>query len=698
MVTADYKILIDWDNDGGLTLSDFANTITEWTPFGTTPPSISASTARAYSGSHSMLIDWLTYNPFQFDTSGAGFDQGKFGSSQFSNPSNPFTFDGAGLGFDQGRFGVNAIGDPTADSPEVRRDIDNLIVGREYIVTAWAYVPSASGVAVKIGILDDGSSAFTSVTDDWTEMTFTFTATAAVHTLEIIPSTIGADGYETWVDTVTVSNSDEDMTTKTLARTDLQFVMGRDLARSVSAISAGDTAFELDNQDLSLSPDNTSSPLYNFIGPGKPILIKATFEGQQYNLFHGFLDNFQILPTYDKKSVNVSAVDLLGNLAENTISTSLYDAVQTGEAIHLILDEIGWPEDRRDIDSGATTIRWWWEEGTTGLDAVAKVVNSEGIPAFAYVDREGNFVFRDRHHRLLQIRSNTVQTTVRDDNIEPGFSVADFSYDIGWKDLINNIDLTIDDRIPSSDLSNVFQSEEIYDIAAGSTRVVSVSGSDPFLQAIVPQQNIDYILLSGVVSISLSRTSGQSIDINISAVSGAARISGLNLRAILVPVARSFKVTAEDTASIDKHGLKTYDVQMPWANVNDANSIAQIILGQRSERLPVVTYQLNNGEEERMQSLLQTELSDRVHIVEGQTFTNHDYFVERIEHTVSQAGLFHTANFGCERVRNQVTNVFTFDVAGQGFDDGLFGYSGINELSSVFILDQSNLDEKLLGY
>lgn len=701
MTTADkYNVFIDWDNDGGLTLSDFGDTITSWYTFGTTQPTIESSTVRSYTATHSMLINWLVYNPFQFDISGSGFDAGRFGIAGLSNPPTPFTFDTAGNGFDQGMFGSNASGDPTVNSPAVRRDISTFIVDQEYTLTAWAYVPGIAGVGIKLGIVDLAETLYTSTTGGWEELSLTFVATDTTHTVEISPNTIGADGYQTWVDTFMLVTPGEDISERVLARTDLTFSSGRDLARSISAMSAGSTSMEIYNDTQDYMPDNPDSPLVGRIGPGKPVLVNATYGNTQYNLFHGFLDDFQIDPTWDKMSVNMTAVDILGNLADNTISTTLHRGLRSGDAIGKILDAMGWSADRRDIDPGASVFRWWWEEGTSGLDAITKIVDSEGAPSIAYVDQEGNFVFRDRHHRVMDLRSQEVQVVAYGDGSgsEPGISMQNFSYDIGWKDLINTIDLTIDDRIPSSQLENAFESTDTYVFSSNESRDIHVSSSEPFTRAKVPVAGTDYVLVSGAVTMTLSQTSGQATIIRVVAGGSGATIQGLNLRAILVPVARSYKVTAQDTASVQNHGLKTYDGTMPWANLNDATDIAQIILGHRSEKLPVITYELDNSTDERLFSILDTRISDRVHIVEPQTFTDHDFFVERFDHTISEAGMYHSAKFGCERVRNQVTNVFTFDSATAGFDDGLFGYSGIDDFNTVFILDSSQLGTGLLGY
>jgi hypothetical protein len=45
-----------------------------------------------------------TSNPFTFDVTGAGFDQGNFTGTGVDDPATMFQFDVAGHGFDQGCF------------------------------------------------------------------------------------------------------------------------------------------------------------------------------------------------------------------------------------------------------------------------------------------------------------------------------------------------------------------------------------------------------------------------------------------------------------------------------------------------------------------------------------------------------------------------------------------------------------------
>lgn len=671
---ATYKIFIDWDNDGGLFAGNFEGSFDGWSTSGTTPPDVDLSSAFAHLSSQSLEITWSAYT---VSTAGDTGTEIKFGA--------------AGRGFDQGRFGGGASTDVLP--PKVVKSFSNLIVGRRYDLTVWVYVPTG-GEHVQIGVQGLAISSASAMLDDWQQLTCTLIATSTEHTVELTANGSTVGGELTYVDEIMITGPGEDVSLRVLGlRSGLDISYGRDQARSLSLVAPGSTSLELNNISRDYSPDNPGSVVAGFLSSGKQVVIKATYAGASHVMFTGYIDDYKITPDRNTRSVTISCRDILSRL-QATISTPVFSALRTGDGVHKILDAIGWPEDKRSIDVGATVMAYWWAEGETGLDALSKIILSEGLPAIAFVDSANNFVFRDRHHRLLSPASITSQATFVDEGAEPQFS-APMSYDIGWKDIINSISASIDQRVVGS-LSNVFESTDVIALRAGESRVITIQSSEPFIEAVTPVANTDYTLLSGSVDVVMSRDSGQSVDLTITAIS-AASVNGMNLRARPITVARTYKVVATDAVSVNENGVKSYDGDMPWANLNDANAVSAIILGQRAQRLPIVTINLKNANATRLQQILSRDLSDRVHIVEAETFTDHDFYIEKVDHSIADIGADHSVVFACERVRTQVSPVFTFDSASNGFDTGLFGLDGIDVASTVFVLDGSALDTGLLG-
>jgi hypothetical protein len=494
------------------------------------------------------------------------------------------------------------------------------------------------------------------------------------------------------------SDTGEDVTARTLGRSPVTAGYGRDTAQAGSPVASGKASLELNNVSGVYSPENSSSPLVGNLLQARPVRLQSTLSAVTYTLFRGHTDDFQVQPSRTDRSVQITCLDAVAKLKGVTISTDLYDGITTGQAIGYVLDAAGWPAADRDIDTGATTIRWWWEERTDALDAVEKIVNSEGIPALVTVDENGKFVFRDRHHRLTRAASTTSQATFRDTGSEPLFS-APLEYDHGWRNVFNSVTFSVEERDPDPELSAVWSSTQSFSIDDGETLPVNAQTSDPFFGAVVPEAGTDYQLRSGTVTVTLSRSQGSSAAIFIKATGGPAVLDGLQLRAYAVSVQRTIQISADDSSSKSKYGTRSWPDTAPWAGVNDAAALANIILAHHAERLPIVSFRLF-GNDTRLTQQLARDLSDRVTIVDAETGLNAAFYIERIDHTVSDAGLQHETVFTCEKVPSVPSTVFTFSVAGRGFDDGTFGLGGLSNSSTLFTFDVAGrgFDQGLLGY
>jgi hypothetical protein len=246
-------------------------------------------------------------------------------------------------------------------------------------------------------------------------------------------------------------------------------------------------------------------------------------------------------------------------------------------------------------------------------------------------------------------------------------------------------------RTRGTEAADVWTSEGLLSVPAGTTATVIARSSDPFLGAITPVQDTDYTLLSGSVTITINRTSGQSTVISIAAAAGTdAVLQALKLRAIPI-TSTSVTVTVEDSTSIAKYGRKAYGSgsRLPvWCNTYDATAILNLIIAQRAERLPTLQVTMRGaGNRLRLAQCLHRNLSDRVHITESLTGLDADFFIEQISHTIGAGGADHVTTFGVEKIPPTVTNPFTFDVSGKGFDQGLFGGGVPDDPNTMFRFD-----------
>jgi hypothetical protein len=459
-----------------------------------------------------------------------------------------------------------------------------------------------------------------------------------------------------WNANGTYINTGDDVTNRVFTKTPVTVAYGRDQARALSPAGPGEAAFELYNGSKDYTPGNASSPLYPNVLPGRSVRVQMTLSPTTYTVHQGkFNDYDPQRGTEADRSVGISTLDALASISTNELSTALYQGITTGDAIDIVLDEAGWTGGR-DLDSGATWIQWWWEEGTTVGDALEKILNSEGPPALLYVDPATNtIVFRDRYHRILRSTSTTSQATFRDTGTDTSTAVrfaANLTANYGWRNVVNSVAFNVDER-QSIRQTTVWQSDEVIVVGASATREITVKTTDPFFGASLPVDGTDFQLRSGsLTAINVTRDSGATTTIQLTAGVSGAVIEGLSLRANSVAVVRTLRITAKDSTSIATYDVQTWPNDCPWATKYDAQAIANNIVAMRKNPLAQVSVPLVNVNDNVCGQQLTRKLSDRVTITDNATTISGDFYVERIEHTIrfaKGAPVVETV-LGCEAV------------------------------------------------
>lgn len=487
--------------------------------------------------------------------------------------------------------------------------------------------------------------------------------------------------YVDWLNDGDFVDAGDEITTRVHANEGVNIAYGRDQARAFAPVRPGEAAFVLNNVSRDYSPENASSPLVGKLVPGRPVKIDAIQDAATTTIYRGFLDDFTVNPNKDERNVTMSCLDALARFTQaNPISTPLYSSIRTGTAIGYILDALGWPGGARDLDPGASIIRWWWEENTDGLTALNRMLASEGPPAICFVDTTGNFVYRDRHHRLLDAPSTSVQATFTNGTSAETASTVSYSmpmsYDTGWRDIVNTIIVSVDQR-SQAELTAVWSTDGAIAVPAGTSVTVIAQASDPFLNAVTPVAGTDYTLLTGAATAALSRTSGQSTTITFTDAGAGSIITDLQLRANPVTVARTVQVSVTDAASQTAYGVRGLPsgIDISGASVEDVVAVATTYVTRYAQRQPIVTIPVNNLNDKRLTQQLARDLSDRVHITDTELGLNADFFIDQISHVTSGHGRVLTTTFGCEKAdATSPANVFTFDAATNGkFNTGKFG-------------------------
>lgn len=285
-----------------------------------------------------------------------------------------------------------------------------------------------------------------------------------------------------------------------------------------------------------------------------------------------------------------------------------------------------------------------------------------------------------------------------------------WQYDHGLFAIINTVNFSIDERGPgTTDTPSVdhpgqwqlWKGDASYTVVAGDTLTLTAQTDTPFINA-----DVDFNLLGGTVTVTLSRTSGQSCDIVISA-SVDAIVTDLALVGTPITVLRTVQVQASDPSSI---GQQAWQRTCPWANKYDAQAIANRIIATYAGPRPVISFEISNMDEfgcstnvtgDYIAQIRERQVSDRIHVRRDIDGIDDDFIIEKIEHRIT-AWKQHHLRITCEVVPpSQPMNIFTFDVTGKGFDDGLFGVDGIDNADNIFLFDSDvsghRFDEGVFG-
>jgi hypothetical protein len=482
----------------------------------------------------------------------------------------------------------------------------------------------------------------------------------------------------------TFAETGEDATSR-VDKQDLTITIGRESQQTTGHSQTGSLAFALQNSDRALMPELSTSPLFGKVGPNKTVIFTGTAGAVTTTLLQGTLDSYQIDYGAVDYSFSATVLDGWGKPGTAKLSTPLYTGIRTGTAIGLILDAIGWTG-ARSIDPGATSMPYWWAEGIDAATAVNQLVDAEGLPAIAYV-QGSTFYFRDRHHRILNTRSTTAQALVT--QIYPSgalgtdlkIKTGSFQYDDGLTNIVNAVQFAVDLR-QATPAQTVWSTDTPISLAAGDVQTVIAAATDPFFNATVAMS-----VRSGVVVATLDRDNGAAVSITLTA-SSASIIDSITLTGQSVPIARTVTITATDPSSVGNYGPQDWPAGAPpFVNQYDAQAIATRLVAIYAARRPSLTFTLDGYTPALLATLLQMQISDRITVRNDIGGINTDFVIERLVFQVKQLDMLELT-IGCQVADPvQPTNIFQFDVAGHGFNQGLFGTEGLDSATTVFRFD-----------
>jgi len=191
----------------------------------------------------------------------------------------------------------------------------------------------------------------------------------------------------------------------------------------------GTAEVRLQNTDRRFFYWNESGPYYGYLEPGKPVRIAAKYDGTEYDIFNGYIEDMVPAGRYE---VLLRAHDVLGRVRDVSVGGEMILEQSTGAVAATYMERAGITAGQREVDDGATTVHYAFVSGKFG-DVIRDLVEAER--GRVYVNQLGKVVFEDRHRRLQPEYQDAVMTL--DGNL-----YGDVSVPVGWQWQVGRVCVT----------------------------------------------------------------------------------------------------------------------------------------------------------------------------------------------------------------------------------------------------------------
>jgi hypothetical protein len=167
----------------------------------------------------------------------------------------------------------------------------------------------------------------------------------------------------------------------------------------LNQLQAGTASVVLNDPRSYFDPNNTASPFYPNVTPGMPVRALLFVGTTMYTLFHGFAERLprtqRVTSVYTERQFDL--IDGFALLAYAGLGGTSYPQQTSDQRVAAVLDNIGWPGNKRVIGTGSETLAalaFPIEDTTTAQAHIQQVVDSED--GLLYVDGANNVVFVGR--------------------------------------------------------------------------------------------------------------------------------------------------------------------------------------------------------------------------------------------------------------------------------------------------------------
>lgn len=187
------------------------------------------------------------------------------------------------------------------------------------------------------------------------------------------------------------------------------------------------------------NPQNVNSPYFGYLTPLRKLRVAATYAGTSYFLYSGYTTEYRYTYPQGQETgyVDILCSDALRLMQQATVTTvtGATAGQDTGTRTTKILDQVFWPTNMRQIDTGSTTCVADPGTARTSLDALFNAAFSEQ-GAF-YIDQEGTAVFKNRANTITSASATPIEF-----NQSGGIPYKNLAFAFDDKLIINSAGMT----------------------------------------------------------------------------------------------------------------------------------------------------------------------------------------------------------------------------------------------------------------
>jgi len=412
----------------------------------------------------------------------------------------------------------------------------------------------------------------------------------------------------------------------------------------------GQLSVTLNNADNLYSPSYSVGSLYGSLLPKRVIKVYYSASGTNYPLFYGFIEEIIPHPHPTEQDCIITAVDGLDFLSRHDMATALYTDTLTGTIHGYILTDAGWSSTMRTLDTGQLTVPYWYGQDVKARFAQEEIDDSE--QGFSYVDRSGYFNFEDRHHRSTATHQTSQGTFTN--------TMANITYSLNARSVYNIIKTTVTPWAIQAEVE-LWRLKETPSIPAGETYTwwgdASYSGESVFVGAwVTPVVTTDYTANSQSDGLGDNETANIAITTTKFAktIKLAIKNNATHIVYITLLKARGTwyddqtKVTrkTEDTTSQTAYQKRTLEISGKYmTSADEAQDFCNYAIGKYKDPRAELSMTIMNQDATTLTQILSREISDRITVINTKLGINGDYFIDYLEHDISQGGKLHTATY-----------------------------------------------------